>query len=98
MHNPMRYRSYCISWGALLGLTLLMLMTETVPRYRTIALALLLVAMLIKATVIGAWFMHLRFERAALVVSVVGATVLTAIVLFGLIVPDGIAVLRHTTQ
>jgi caa(3)-type oxidase subunit IV len=98
MHNPMRYRSYWISWGVLLALTVAMLATETVPLYRSIALGLLLVAMLIKATVIAAWFMHLRFERAALVVSVVGATVLTAIVLFGLIVPDSIAVLKHTTQ
>ncbi|HXQ28573.1 MAG TPA: cytochrome C oxidase subunit IV family protein [Gemmatimonadales bacterium] len=98
MHNPMRYRSYWISWSALLALTVVMLATETVPMYHTIALALLLVAMVVKATVITAWFMHLRFERAALVVSVVGATVLTAVVLFGLIVPDGMAVLRHTTQ
>jgi hypothetical protein len=42
--------------------------------------------------------MHLRFERAALVVSVVGATVLTAVALFVLIVPDGIATFRHAAQ
>jgi len=96
MVNPMRYRTYWISWGALLALTLVMLLTETAPLYHAIALGLLVIAMLVKATVIVAWFMHMRFERAALVVSVVGATVLTAVVLFALIAPDGVAVLRHT--
>ncbi|HUL49131.1 MAG TPA: cytochrome C oxidase subunit IV family protein [Gemmatimonadales bacterium] len=94
----MRYRSYWISWGALLALTLLMLATETAPVYRTVAVSLLLVAMLIKAGVIGAWFMHLKFERPALVWSVAGATLLTAAALFGLIVPDGISAFRHAAQ
>ncbi len=62
------------------------------------AVLLLLVAMLVKAGVIAAWFMHLRFERAALVISIVGATVLTAVALFGLIVPDAIATLRQAAQ
>jgi caa(3)-type oxidase subunit IV len=94
----MRYRTYWITWGGLLALTLLMLATETAPLYRTIAVGLLVAAMLVKAGVIAAWFMHLRFERAALVVSVVGATVLTAVALFVLIVPDGIATFRHAAQ
>jgi cytochrome c oxidase subunit IV len=94
----MRYRTYWISWAGLLALTLLMLVTETAPLYRMIAVGLLIAAMLVKAGVIAAWFMHLRFERAALVLSVVGATVLTAIALFGLIVPDGIAMFRHAAQ
>jgi cytochrome c oxidase subunit 4 len=94
----MPYRTYWISWSVLLVLTVLMLLTETLPLYRTAAVMLLLVAMLVKAGVITAWFMHMRFERAALVVSVVGATVLTAVALFGLIAPDGIAILRHAAQ
>lgn len=98
MTGLLRYRTYWISWSILLVLTLMMLMTETVPLYRTVALGLLITAMLVKAGVIAAWFMHLRFERAALVISVVGATVLTAAALFGLIAPDGIAALRHAAQ
>ena len=98
MTGLLRYRTYWISWGVLLALTLLMLLTETVPLYRMAAVGLLVVAMLVKAGVITAWFMHLKFESAALVVSVVGATVLTAVVLFALIAPDGIAMLRNAAQ
>jgi len=94
----MPYSKYWISWGALLGLTMVMLFSETLPLYRTAAVMLLLVAMLVKAGVIAAWFMHLRFERAALVISIVGATVLTAVALFGLILPDAIATLRQAAQ
>jgi len=98
MTGLLRYRTYWISWGILLALTVGMLFTETVPLYRSVALGLLITAMLVKAGVISAWFMHLRFERAGLVLSIVGATVLTAVALFGLIVPDAIAALRHAAQ
>ena len=98
MTGLLQYRTYWISWGVLLALTVLMLLSETVPLYRTAAVGLLLVAMLVKAGVISAWFMPLKFESAALVISVVGATVLTAAVLFALIAPDGVAILRHAAQ
>jgi caa(3)-type oxidase subunit IV len=91
----MRYRSYWIVWTALLVLTAIMLMAETVHLTRWVAVSLLLAAMTVKAGVIAAWFMHLRFERAALVISVVGGTVLTGLALFALIAPDGMDALRH---
>jgi caa(3)-type oxidase subunit IV len=100
-HEPsgvLEYRTYWVSWGALLALTVLMLFTETLALGRGSVLVLLLGAMLVKAGVITAWFMHLRFERAALVVAVVGATVLTAMALFALIAPDGAAMLRHAAR
>jgi caa(3)-type oxidase subunit IV len=92
------YARYWMWWGVLLGLTVLMLLTETVPLYRAAAVALLIVAMLVKAGVITTWFMHLKFERPGLVIAVVGATVLTAAALFGLIAPDGMAMLEHAAQ
>jgi caa(3)-type oxidase subunit IV len=92
------YSRYWMWWGVLLGLTVLMLLTETVPLYRAAAVAVLVVAMLVKAGVIATWFMHLKFERMALVLAVVGGTLLTAAALFGLIAPDGIAMLRHAAQ
>jgi len=94
----MPYRTYWKSWGVLLALTAVMLYSETVPLVRAATVGLLLVAMLVKAGVITAWFMHLKFEKAALVAAVVGTTVLTAAVLFGLIAPDGVAMLRHAAQ
>jgi cytochrome c oxidase subunit IV len=94
----MPYRTYWLSWGGLLALTALMLLTETLPLARAAGLTVLLAAMLVKAGVIAAWFMHLRFERPGLVYSVVGATVLTAVALFALIAPDGVAILRHAAH
>jgi caa(3)-type oxidase subunit IV len=91
----LRYRSYWTVWTALLVLTAVMLLAETVELSRWAVLSLLLAAMTVKAGVIAAWFMHLRFERAALVISVVAGTVLTGLALFGLIVPDAIDTLRN---
>lgn len=98
MEGITRYRTYWVAWSVLFALTILMLLTEAAPFYRIVAVVLLVVAMLVKASLIVAWFMHLRFERAALVVSVVGATLATAAVLFGLIAADGVSMLRHAAQ
>jgi len=94
----MPYRTYWQSWGVLLALTGVMLYSETVPLARLAAVSVLLVAMFVKAGVITAWFMHLKFERPVLVWAVVGSTLATAAVLFALIAPDGAAMLRHAAQ
>jgi cytochrome c oxidase subunit IV len=91
----LRYRTYWVFWSGLLALTLLMLFTESLALERAVFVSFLVGAMLLKAGIIAAWFMHLRFERASLVVSVVGATLLTAVALYVLIAPDGVATLRN---
>lgn len=88
------YRTYWIAWGVLLVLTLLMILIEGTSLSRVIAVVFLVVAMLAKASLIGGWFMHLKFERAALVLSVVFGTLATAAVLYSLLVPDGLTMLR----
>ena len=88
------YRTYWLSWGLLLGLTLVMLLVEEFKLPAFVTAAVLVSAMMIKATVIGGWFMHLRYERLALVLSVVLGTVATAAALFVLLIPDGLAMLR----
>ena len=77
-----------------MSLTMTMILVEGMTWPRAVTLLVLVVAMRVKATVIGGWFMHLRLERTALVLSVVIGTFLTAALLFFLIVPDGIAMLR----
>ena len=94
MAKTTSYRTYWIAWSLLLALTMTMILVEGMNWPRVVTLLVLVVAMLVKATVIGGWFMHLRFERTALVLSVVVGTLLTAALLFFLIVPDGIAMLR----
>lgn len=88
------YRTYWIAWVILLGLTTMMIVAEGAGLPRVAAVAVVLGAMVMKVTLIGGWYMHLRLERAALVACVVGGTFATAALLFFLIVPDGISALR----
>ena len=91
-------RTYWVCWGILLVLTAIMLLTEGSSFPRGAAVLFLVVAMLIKATVIGGWFMHLRYEQVALVAAVVGATLATAAVLFFLLIPDALRTFESTAR
>jgi cytochrome c oxidase subunit IV len=91
MQQHTSYRTYWIAWFLLLVLTGIMLLAEKLRLPALATLVVLVGAMLVKATVIGGWFMHLRYERPALVLSVVLGTLATAAALFFLIVPDGIS-------
>ena len=73
----------------LLALTLAMLMVEATEFTRLLAVFFLVTAMIAKAVLIGGWFMHLRYERATLVLPLVLGVLLTAVVLFALISVDG---------
>lgn len=94
MESTSTYRTYWITWGILLVLTVLMILIEGSPLSRVLALLFLIVAMLAKGALIGGWFMHLKFERRTLVLSVVLGSLLTAAFLFFLIAVDGMAMLR----
>lgn len=56
----------------------------------------MLAAMLTKATLIGANFMHLRFERWPLVLTVVVGLLVMATILFVLIAPDAVRIHEMT--
>ena len=86
------YRTYWIAWVVLLVLTAIMLLTETFKLPALLTIGVLVGAMMIKATVIGTWFMHLRYETKALVLSVVLGTLLTAAAMVGLLASDGVSV------
>ncbi len=88
------YKFYWGTWAFLLLLTLLMLGTSFVTLPKTVVVGLLLVAMLLKASVIGAHFMHLRFEKLSLGVMVAAGILATAAILFGVIAFDGLRILR----
>ena len=57
----------------------------------------MLAAMLTKASIIGANFMHLRTERLPLVVTVVIGLLLTGTILFVLIAPDALRIHHMVT-
>lgn len=88
------YRIYWSTWGLLLVLTVVMLVTGYVSLPKVFLVLLLILAMLVKASLIGAHFMHLRFEKLSLVLTVAVGILATATILFLLISFDGIRILR----
>lgn len=81
-------KTYWITWAVLLVFTLAMLWADAASIPRTAFVAFMLVAMLTKASIIGANFMHLRSERLPLVLTVVVGLLVTGLILFVLIAPD----------
>ena len=85
-------RVYWVTWLVLLGFTLLMLWADTASIPRMAFVVFMIAAMLTKATIIGANFMHLRSERTALVLTVVVGLLVTGAILFVLIAPDAVRI------
>ena len=81
--NSGGYAVYWKAWAVLLVLTLVMAFAPGGP-------VLVCTIIAAKAAIIGAWFMHLRHERAALSVVLVAATLATAVILFALIAIDAV--------
>lgn len=86
------YKAYWVTWGILLALTATMLVAEKVSLGKTALIGLLLVAMMAKASLIGAEFMHLRSEKPLLVLLVVGSILFLGASLFVLISVDAVRI------
>jgi len=80
-HAAIPYSVYVKAWVSLLVITIVMVMWH-VP-------FVLITGMAAKALIIALWFMHLRYERLDFVLYVLLGIFATAIVLYGLIAPDG---------
>ncbi len=96
------YRIYWRIWLILLIVTLVMIFIdrptatslpgETSGALQWLLVLILIFAMLLKAFLIGSYFMHLRFERLFLQLSVLIGLMINGAILFGLIVPDGLRI------
>jgi cytochrome c oxidase subunit IV len=86
------YKGYWITWGIMLVMTGIMLVTDSLPWSRFLVVGLLLAAMLVKVALIGGEFMHLRFEKPALLWAVAGAILFFSAFLFVLIAFDGLRI------
>ena len=91
-----RHTLYRTTWLALLALTVVMLLVDNSPIPRVALVAVLVIAMLVKAALIGANFMHLRAERLALTLMVVAGLFITGTILFVLIAPDAVRIRAMT--
>ena len=70
-------RGYWITWAVLLVFTVVMLWADTASIPRLAFVVFMLAAMLTKASIIGANFMHLRSERVGLILTVVVGLLVT---------------------
>jgi cytochrome c oxidase subunit IV len=92
--QEVNYRIYWFTWLLLLILTLVMISVGYAAVPKILIVLFLLLAMFLKIGLIGGYFMHLRYEKPTLIVTVAGGILLTAAVLFFLLIPDGLRVLH----
>jgi len=88
------YRIYWVTWSILLVITVAMLLAEELNMPRWFLVLFLLAFMMVKATMIGGNFMHLRYERRSLSVMVFAGIIVTSLILFFYIAPESWSVLE----
>ena len=81
-HSEGGTRLYLGVWAALLAMTVVEVFLAYIQLSVTLMLVILMGLSLIKAALIVAYFMHLRFERASLVWTLVPMWVLVTCLLF----------------
>jgi len=81
-------RTYWFTWSVLLVFTVVMLWADSASLPRMAFVVFMVAAMLTKASIIGANFMHLKSERVPLILTVVVGLLVTGTILYVLIVPD----------
>jgi len=96
-HGKSPYRAYWISWAILLAITVSMLLSEALHLPRWFLVVFLLSFMMVKAAMIGANFMHLRYERRNLAIMVAAGILVTSLILYLVVSQESAHVLSHTT-
>ena len=81
--NP--YRIYRVTWIILLIITVAMLAAEAFHLPRIFLILFLLAFMMVKATMIGGNFMHLRYEKRSLALMVAAGILVTSLILYSFI-------------
>ncbi len=86
-------KAYLVIWIGLLGLTIL----EIVLAYMSLSVLVMLVVLLclsfLKAGLIVAYFMHMKFERKSLFWTLIPATVI-CVILMAAFFPDSLRILQ----
>ena len=80
-------RENIIVWGGLLALTAIEVFLAYIQINATLMLIILMGASIIKAALIVAYFMHLKFERLSLILTIV-PTIVVLLCLFAILFPD----------
>jgi cytochrome c oxidase subunit 4 len=86
-HHGGGNRQNIIVWGGLLGLTAIEVVLAYIHLHAALMLTILMLLSIVKAALIVAYFMHLKFERFSLVMTIV-PTLIVLFLLFGIFFPD----------
>lgn len=86
-------RQNIIIWGCLLGLTAFEVFLAYIQINLTLMVIILMGASIIKAALIMAFFMHLKFERLSLILTIV-PTLVVLLCLFAILFPDSFRVYK----
>jgi cytochrome c oxidase subunit 4 len=97
VHGKSPYRAYWISWAILLTITVGMLVAEALRLPRWFLVVFLLCFMMVKAVMIGANFMHLRYEKRNLAFMVAAGILVTSLILYVFVAQESAHVLSHTS-
>jgi len=89
---------YLRVWAVLLGLTLVMIAVDRAQLRLAVLASILVAAMLMKATLIASYFMHLRSEGKLLIWSVVAGLFVVGLILYVLLIPDGLRIHQMLTS
>ena len=86
-------KAYLIVWSGLLGLTILEIILSYMQLAATVMLVTLLMLSFLKAGLIVAYFMHMKFERRSLFWTLIPATVI-CIALLSTFFADSLRILQ----
>jgi len=86
-HHGGGNRENVVIWGGLLGLTAVEVVLAYIHLHAALMLTILMLLSIVKAALIVAYFMHLKFERFSLVMTIV-PTLIVLFLLFGIFFPD----------
>ena len=86
-------KAYLIVWSGLLGLTILEIILSYMQLAATVMLVTLLMLSFLKAGLIVAYFMHMKFERRSLFWTLIPATVI-CIALLSTLFADSLRILE----
>jgi caa(3)-type oxidase subunit IV len=91
-HTVQNLKTYWQIWGKLLALTVVMLFLDQAPLPPTLFVVIMVAAMLTKASLIAAYFMHLKYEHRFLQATFVVGLVINATFMFALFIPDAVRI------
>lgn len=91
-HTAHNLKTYWQIWAMLLALTVVMLFLDQAPLPQTLFVVIMVAAMLTKASLIAAYFMHLKYEHRFLQASLVIGLLINGAFLFALVIPDALRI------